>query len=185
MSHRTVTADDKSFPPSLHGQEVTALEAPLADLATPLLVLDGPAMTHNLQVMADWSAARGLELMPHGKTTMAPALWRRQLEAGATGITVATGWQAGVALRAGIPVVQLANTCLDPALLRALAAHLTEHPEQELTVWADAPGTVELMEQALPADSRVGVLVELGAADGRTGVRDDAAALALAERIVA
>ncbi|WP_122939468.1 alanine racemase [Brachybacterium sp. EE-P12] len=185
MSPRTVTADDKSFPPSLHGQEVTALEAPIADLATPLLVLDGPAMTHNLQVMADWSAARGLELMPHGKTTMAPALWRRQLEAGATGITVATGWQAGVALRAGIPVVQLANTCLDPALLRALAAHLTEHPEQELTVWADAPGTVELMEQALPADSRVGVLVELGAADGRTGVRDDAAALALAERIAA
>ena len=29
MSPRTVTADDKSFPPSLHGQEVTALEAPL------------------------------------------------------------------------------------------------------------------------------------------------------------
>lgn len=185
MTPRTVTAHDKSFPPALHGRDITALAAPLSELATPLLVLDGPAMTHNLQVMADWSAARGLELMPHGKTTMAPALWHRQLAAGASGITVATGWQAGVALRAGVPVIQLANTCLDPALLAALAAHLEAHPEQELVLWADAPGTVELMERALPAGSRIGVLVELGAAGGRTGARDEAAALALAERIAA
>ena len=185
MSPRTVTAHDKSFPPSLHGQDVTAIEAPLADLSTPLLVLDGPAMAHNLQVMADWSAARGLELMPHGKTTMAPVLWHRQLEAGASGITVATGWQASVALRAGVGAVQIANTCLDEALLRTLAAHLEDHPEQELALWADAPGTVDLMEQALPAGSRIGVLVELGAEGGRTGAREESAALALAERVAA
>ena len=185
MSPRTITAHDKSFPPSLHGQDVTAIEAPLADLSTPLLVLVGPAMAHNLQVMADWSAARGLELMPHGKTTMAPVLWHRQLEAGASGITVATGWQASVALRAGVGAVQIANTCLDEALLRTLAAHLEDHPEQELALWADAPGTVDLMEQALPAGSRIGVLVELGAEGGRTGAREESAALALAERVAA
>lgn len=183
MSARTVTAQDKSFSPSLHGQDVTALDAPLAELSTPLLVLDGPAMAHNLQVMADWSAARGLELMPHGKTTMAPVLWHRQLEAGATGITVATGWQAGVALRAGVPTVQIANMCLDPALLRTLAAHLADHPEQELVLWADSLDAVRLMEAALPPGTQIGVLVELGAAAGRTGARDEQDALEIARAI--
>src|SRR5690606_35999232 len=150
MSTRTVTAHDKSFPPALHGSDITALDTPLGELATPLLVLDGPAMAHNLQVMADWSAARGLELMPHGKTTMAPVLWHRQLEAGATGITVATGWQADVALRAGVPTVQIANMSLDPALLRTVAAHLADHPEQEFVLWADSIDAVRLMEAALP-----------------------------------
>jgi len=185
MSPRTVTPADKSFPAALHGRDVTDLRVPLAELATPLLVLDGPAMTHNLQVMAGWSAARGLELMPHGKTTMAPVLWHRQLAAGATGITVATGWQAGVALRAGVGSVQLANTCLDPALLRDLAEWLAAHPEQELTLWADSPRTASLMEEALPAGSRLGVLVELGADGGRTGAREEDQALALAEQVAA
>jgi D-serine deaminase-like pyridoxal phosphate-dependent protein len=204
---RTVTAADKSFPAEHIGREVTALEAPLSSFSTPLLVLDGPAMAHNLQVMADWAGERGLELMPHGKTTMAPALWHRQLAAGATGITVATGWQADVALRAGVPVVQLAHTCLDPALLRRLAAQLAGRPEQELVCWADSVRTVELMEAALEGvlegapegagaegsasggaprgGARLGVLVEVGADGGRTGARTEAEALALAERVAA
>jgi len=185
MSPRTVTPDDKSFPAALHGQEIADLQVPLGALATPLLVLDEPAMAHNLQVMADWSAARGLELMPHGKTTMAPALWHRQLAAGATGITVATGWQAGVALRAGVGAVQLANTCLDPALLGDLAAHLAAHPEQELTLWADSLRPLELMEEALPDGARIGVLVELGADGGRTGARDEQAAREIAQAAAA
>jgi D-serine deaminase-like pyridoxal phosphate-dependent protein len=133
--------------------------------------------------MAAWTQQRGLELMPHGKTTMAPALWHRQLAAGATGITVATGWQADVALRAGIPTVQIANMCLDPQLLRRLAAHLGEHPEQELVCWADSLAAIDLMEAALPSDARIGVLVELGAEGGRTGARTEPEALAIAERI--
>ncbi|MGP5052034.1 MULTISPECIES: alanine racemase [Brachybacterium] len=182
---RTVELLDKSFPAGLVGRPITALEAPLADFSTPLLVLDEQAMAHNLQVMAAWTSERGLELMPHGKTTMAPVLWRRQLDAGCTGITVATGWQADVALREGIPTVQLANACTDPALLRRLAAHLAEHPEQELVCWADSLATVDLLERELPDGSRLGVLVELGADGGRTGARDEATAVAIAERIAA
>ncbi|GAA1488195.1 alanine racemase [Brachybacterium sacelli] len=182
---RTVEAVDKSFPLSLVGRPITALDEPLAEFSTPLLVLDEQAMAHNLQVMAAWTAERGLELMPHGKTTMAPVLWRRQLDAGCTGITVATGWQADVALLAGVPTVQLANTCTDPALLRRLAAHLLEHPEQELVCWADSLATIDLLERELPAGSRLGVLVELGADGGRTGARDEATAVAIAERVAA
>jgi len=184
-SARTVTAEDKSFPAELHDHEISELDAPLAAFSTPLLVLDGPSMAHNLRVMDEWASSRGLELMPHGKTTMAPVLWHRQLRAGATGITVATGWQADVALRAGISTVQIANMCLDPALLRRLSAWIAEHPEQELVCWADSVGAVELMEGAMPAHARLGVLVELGAEGGRTGARTEAEALAIAEKIAA
>ncbi|MGO2773848.1 MAG: alanine racemase, partial [Brachybacterium tyrofermentans] len=174
---RTVQAHDKSFPVGLVGREITALDVPLAEFSTPLLVLDERAIAHNLQVMAAWTGERGLELMPHGKTTMAPVLWRRQLDAGCTGITVATGWQADVALRAGIATVQIANTCTDPALLRRLSSHLAEHPEQELVCWADSLATIDLLERELPAGSRLGVLVELGADGGRTGARTEDEAL--------
>ena len=184
-SERAVRAEDKSFPAGLLGRPITALDAPLSDFSTPLLVLDEQAMAHNLQVMADWTAERGLELMPHGKTTMAPVLWRRQLAAGCTGITLATGRQADLALRAGIPTVQLANTCADPALLRRLAAHLAAHPEQELVCWADSLSTIDLLERELPPGARLGVLVELGADGARTGARDEATAREIAERVAA
>ncbi len=185
MNTRTVRPDDKSFPLGTVGQDIDTLRIPLAEFSTPLFVLDEAALRHNLATMASWTASRGLELMPHGKTTMAPALWRRQLEAGATGITVATGWQADVALRAGIPTVQIANMCADPRLLRRLSGWLDEHPEQELVSWADSLAVIDRMDEALPAGSRLGVLVELGAAGGRTGARHEDEAEAIARRIEA
>src|SRR5437764_135832 len=55
----------------------------------PLLTLDHDAVEHNLRTMAHWCAHHGLLLAPHGKTTMAPQLFQRQLEYGAWGITAA------------------------------------------------------------------------------------------------
>ena len=185
MTARTVTPDDKSFPLDLAGRAIDRLGAPLADFSTPLFVLEAEALQHNLDTMAAWTARRGLELMPHGKTTMAPELWRRQLAAGATGITVATGWQADVALRAGVSTVQIANGCADPQLMLRLSAWLDAHPDQELVCWADSVATVERMERILPSGCRIGVLVELGATGGRTGARDEDDAITIAERVAA
>jgi D-serine dehydratase len=67
------------------------------DLLLPVLVLKESALRHNLTLMADFCRRHGVELAPHGKTTMAPALYARQLEAGAWAITVATASQARVA----------------------------------------------------------------------------------------
>src|SRR5699024_5856650 len=151
-------------------------EAPLSAFSTPLLLLPDQAISHNLEVMARWTAPRAPELMPHGKTSTAPVPWRRQLAAGCPAITVATCWPAARALREGVAPVQLANPCTDPALLRRLAAHLAEHPEQELVCWVDGLATIDLLERELPAGSRLGVLVELGADGARTGARDEATA---------
>ncbi|MFE4949103.1 amino acid deaminase [Leifsonia sp. NPDC056665] len=155
----------------------------LRDFPTPIVTLSESAVAHNLATMAEWCAEAGVALAPHGKTTMSRELWQRQLDAGAWGITVATPWQASVALGWGVPRVLLANALVQPAALRALA------PDADrLTVWADSLRSVEIMTEALtdagPA-APLAVLVELGGAGGRTGARGPAAALAVAAAVAA
>lgn len=141
----------------------------LDQLPTPLVTLSESAIAHNLATMAAWCRNAGVELAPHGKTTMNCRLWQRQLQAGAWGITVATPWQASVALDWEIPRVLLANALVQPAALAALAP-----AAGRLTVWSDSLRGVQIMHEALiaaGAQEQLSVIVELGGDDGRTGVR--------------
>ena len=79
------------------------------DLHFPLLVLKETALAHNIAVMAEWCRHNGFLLAPHGKTTMCPQIYRRQLDAGAWAITVANVSQAMVCVRSGIRRILIAN----------------------------------------------------------------------------
>ncbi|WP_131738907.1 alanine racemase [Actinomadura roseirufa] len=179
----------KAVPAAAHGMtaaDAAAARTPLADYGTPLLTLDAGALGHNVAAMADWAAAAGVELAPHGKTTMAPALWRRQLDAGAWGITLANLPQLRVARAFGLRRILLANALVDPAGLAWLAGWLDGDPDLAFLSWVDSERTVALMDAALRAAGAqrpVEVCVELGAPHGRTGVRDDAEARAVAEAV--
>lgn len=152
----------------------------------PLMVLDDTALTHNLTTMADWCARHGMALAPHGKTTMAPQLFARQLELGAWGMTAANISQLRVYRAFGVRRIQLANELVDPAGLRWLAAELDRNPDFEFLCWADSTAGVDLMTEALRGVSRpVNVLVELGTPGGRSGVRDLAAGAEVAAAIAA
>lgn len=185
-----LTAQDKGIPDRAIGMTVSeflATDPRLDEFWTPLVVLDDSAMRHNITTMASWCSERGLELMPHGKTTMAPTLWRRQLDAGATGITLATMGQVRTARSLGVSSIMLANSAVDARSLRYLSREL-EDPALRFVCWADSVQTVEAMDRALrpAAVSRpVDVLVELGAPGGRTGARTIEAAVEVAERIAA
>ncbi|WP_280721894.1 alanine racemase [Kitasatospora sp. MAA4] len=176
----------KALPPEAWGltvAEYLATAPTLADFGTPLLTLDAGAMAHNLRTMADWAAAAGVRLAPHGKTTMAPALWRDQLEAGAWAITLANLPQLRVARAFGVRRVLLANSLLDAAGLAWLAGELDADPEFSVSCWVDSVQGVELMDRALRAAGArrpVHVQVELGGPGGRTGARDLDAALDIA-----
>ncbi|NAZ82671.1 amino acid deaminase [Kineococcus sp. R8] len=167
---------------ALTGAEFVAGAPRLADLPTPLLTLDAGALAANVATMAAWSRRAGVDLAPHGKTTMAPAVWRQQLAAGAWGITVATPWQLGVALEQGVPVVLAAYPLLEPAVLRLLTARPRA---ARVLVWADGVDVVAEMARHLPpgAAAPVDVLVELGAAGARTGARTTAAGLEVARAV--
>lgn len=171
----------KSFPSSSWGmtaREFVSTEPRLSSFATPLLTIDREAAAGNVAVMADWLVERGLEIAPHGKTTMAPQLWQQLLDGGAWGITLATGWQVQLARSFGVRRIILANELIDPVALRWLGVELAD-PSFEFACWVDSVDSVELMRAGLAGAARpVDVVVELGS--GRTGAGTVEDALAVA-----
>ena len=72
------------------------------DVSLPALVIHRAALEHNIRWMQDFVTRSGAVLAPHGKTSMAPALFRRQLEQGAWGLTLASAVQTCTAYAGGV-----------------------------------------------------------------------------------
>ncbi|WP_175408512.1 alanine racemase [Streptomyces sp. TRM64462] len=183
----------KGLPPDAEGLTIGELAAQRRDLftggfTTPVLTLSAEALEHNLAQLEAYAERHGLAFAPHGKTTMAPQLFARQLAYGAWGITVAVPHQVRVCRAFGVRRVFLANELVDATALRWVAAELAADPEFRFVCYVDSVRGVELMDRALTgaaAPSRpVDVVVELGAGDSaRTGVRTDAEAVEVAEAV--
>ncbi|WP_330253993.1 amino acid deaminase [Nocardia sp. NBC_00565] len=189
LADRTLGPEHKGLPPAAWGRTVREFldAAPhLDEFETPVLTVDRAAVAANVAVMADWAAAAGVRLAPHGKTTMAPQLWAQQLAAGSWGITFATVWQVQVARSFGVGRIVLANALVDPVGLRWVAAELALDPDFEFVCWVDSVETVALMDEHLrsaPGDPRIRVIVELGGPHGRTGARTVEQAHAIAAAV--
>ncbi len=175
----------KAFPARAHGlrlSEVPDAGFRLSEFSTPVMTLHEDALSHNEKTVFDWAEDLGIRLAPHGKTTMAPALWQRLLDAGAWGISVATPWQAGVAVEAGVRTVLIANGLTDAAAAARLADLLAQHDDLRILCWADAEATVAILADAATDPAHpLDVLVEMGGGGGRTGART----VAEGERIAA
>jgi D-serine deaminase-like pyridoxal phosphate-dependent protein len=157
----------------------------LRDLPTPVMVLRERALAHNLSLMAEYCLAWGVDIAPHGKTTMAPQLWDRQLAAGAWGITAATVTQARVMRASGVPRVLLANEVVDPVSIGWVAEQLAD-PAFELLCYVDSDRGVDILEERLGVlrpERPLSVLVELGFEGGRTGCRTIPEAVHIAGRV--
>jgi D-serine dehydratase len=157
------------------------------DLLLPAMVLKESALDNNLRVMAAYARAHGFELAPHGKTTMAPELFRRQLEAGAWGITVANVAQASVAFAAGAARVLVANEIVGTADA-AWAVEAVGDGDHELFGLVDSVYGAQLLDANLGRagmTGRLGVLVEVGIRGGRTGVRSEQDVLAVVAAVSA
>ncbi|PRB15931.1 alanine racemase [Microbacterium sp. MYb62] len=165
----------KGFPARAAGlrlSDVPGAGLHLSDLPTPVLTVHEDALAHNEETVFAWAQEQGVLLAPHGKTTMAPALWQRLLDAGAWGISVATPWQAEVAVDAGVATVLIANAVTDPAAVRRLGEMLADDEGLRVLCWADSVEGVAILAAAMAGAARpLDVLVELGGAQGRTGAR--------------
>jgi D-serine deaminase-like pyridoxal phosphate-dependent protein len=154
--------------------------------STPVLVLADSALRHNVAAMAAFTRAAGVDLAPHGKTTMAPQLFARQLAAGAWAMTAATATHMRAYRAFGVPRILLANELTDPAGIAWLAAELAADPGFECFVYADSLAGVRLLDDVLTAAQPgrpLPVLVELGFDGGRTGCRTQAQALSVAAAV--
>ncbi|WTO35389.1 amino acid deaminase [Streptomyces achromogenes] len=188
----------KGLPPDAYGLTVAELAAQRRNLfhdgdrdgggfTTPVLALSAERLAHNLALMETYTARHGLAFAPHGKTSMAPQLFQRQIEHGAWGITLAVPHQVRVARAFGVPRIFLANELVDAPALRWIAAELAADPDFRLVAYVDSVRGVELMDAALAGAARpVDVVIELGAGDGaRTGVRTEAEAGKVAAAVAA
>ncbi|MFI1695958.1 amino acid deaminase [Streptomyces bobili] len=182
----------KGLPPDADGLTVGELAAQRRNLftggfSTPVLALSAERLDHNLRLMETYATRHGLAFAPHGKTSMAPRLFQRQIEHGAWGITLAVPHQVRVARAYGVRRVFLANELVDPAALRWTAAELAADPGFSFVCYVDSVRGVELMDAALRGAARpLDVVVELAAGEGaRTGVRTEEECAAVADAVAA
>ena len=186
-----LAAGTKGLPPSGEGiaiRDVPAQGWNLLDGTVPMpaAVLRASALAGNLTAFQGYIDRAGVKLAPHGKTSMCPQLFDRQLRAGAWGMTVATYAQAKTALGVGVKRLLVANELVGEAEIRALAAHDGAPNDVMILSLVDSAAGVERMAAILEKAEIAkpfNVLVELGIVGGRTGARGVEAALAVARRV--
>jgi len=151
------------------------------DLPTPALVLDATMFEANLMRMQARVRAAGKQLRPHAKAHKCTEVARRQCEAGAVGICVATVEEMSWMVRAGIPGVLLTSPLADA---RQMARVADWSREQDVMAVADHPAQVDLWQAAAAgAGARLSLLVDVDVGDHRTGIVCGEAAIELARRI--
>ena len=155
------------------------------DVSLPALVIHREALEHNISWMQDFVTRSGAVLAPHGKTSMAPALFRRQLEQGAWGLTLATAVQTCTAYAGGVRRVLMANQLVGRANM-ALIADLQADPSFEFYCMVDHPDNVAALGAFfVERGQRLNVMIEYGVVGGRCGCRTEDEVLALAQAIKA
>jgi len=179
----------KGFPPVGTHDEIAARGWNILreDLPTPVAVLKLSAIDNNARWLRAFATALGVDLAPHGKTTMSPELFGRQIESGCWGLTCATAHHLEVYRAAGIRRVIFANQVIGRANLQSVLAHLSDD-EFELYVLVDSVEGAQALAHgaaALRLGRPVPVLIEIGAQGQRTGVRSIEQGIALARYISA
>lgn len=155
------------------------------DVSLPALVIHRDALEHNIRWMQDFVTRSGAVLAPHGKTSMTPALFRRQLEQGAWGLTLASAVQTCTAYAGGVRRVLMANQLVGRANM-ALIARLLTDPGFEFHCMVDHPDNVAALGAFFAErGQRLNVMIEYGVVGGRCGCRSEQDVMALAEAIKA
>lgn len=158
------------------------------DLPLPAAVLRASALDANSAWMRAFLARSGAKLAPHGKTSMSPELFARQMADGAWGLTEANAQQMRVARLAGVSRIVVANQVIGAQDIAYLLAAMAADPALEVIVLVDSlEGVRRLAAAATPRGlgRPLQVLVEIGYAGGRAGCRDLASALAVARAVAA
>lgn len=140
------------------------------DLPLPAAVVYQSRLENNLHWMQRFAEQNGVLLCPHGKTTMTPDFFRRQLDTGAWGITLATVPQVQAAAEAGVPRVLMANQLVGKANMVSISQLLSGGLDYHCLV--DSPDNVRALNDFFaPQGQTLKVLLEIGVAGGRCGCR--------------
>jgi len=156
----------------------------LDDLTTPAVLLDRGRLDRNIKSMQAVCDAHGVALWPHIKTHKMVEVARRQLAAGARGLTCAKIGEAEAMLPSGVRRIFIAHSLVDVRAAPRLAA-LADQLD-ELYVAATSVGQSEALARlAVATDRELKVVLAVDTGLDREGVRDLEAAQAVAAIVAA
>jgi D-serine deaminase-like pyridoxal phosphate-dependent protein len=136
---------------------------------TPFVLIDVPGMDRNILEMAEIAEKNGVSLRPHVKTHKIPAIARKQVGAGAGGITVAKVSEAEIMADGGLDDIFIAYPVVTEAKIRR-AMLLNERVRLILGV-DSLEGARTLSSVAEGEGAAVEVRLEVDTGLKRTGVR--------------
>ncbi|MFC1911892.1 DSD1 family PLP-dependent enzyme [Chloroflexota bacterium] len=148
---------------------------------TPALLVDLPTMERNIAVMADFARRHKVNLRPHVKTHKSTILAKKQLEAGASGISCAKLGEAEVMAGAGINDILITNLLIGSTKIARLLA-LAQEADLIVTV-DDYQNATELSAAFQAAGAKLNTIVEIDLGMCRCGVEPGQAALSLAKHV--
>lgn len=156
----------------------------IADLDTPCLLLDLDEVEANIAKMAAFFAATPAKLRPHFKTPKTPEVARRQLAAGAIGITVAKLGEAEVLAEAGLGPILMANQVVGRVKIDRLMALLAGGAD--VTVAVERQFNIdELTAGMARSGQRAAAIIEIDSGMHRCGTSSPAETVELARALVA
>ncbi|MBX2882982.1 MAG: D-TA family PLP-dependent enzyme [Granulosicoccus sp.] len=154
----------------------------VTDIDTPALVIDQARALHNITTFQQHCDEAGLQLRPHIKTHKTIYFTRKQLDAGATGITCQKIGEAEIMADAGVQDILITYNIFGSAKLNRLKALL--HKIESLSVTVDNLTVIEGISSVMAAEKKpLGALVECDTGAARCGVQTPEEALQLAQLI--
>jgi D-serine deaminase-like pyridoxal phosphate-dependent protein len=176
FKEQTIEISNKGFPLSSYGKNVEQFLSTKPNIFSsgfqfPIMVLKERALKHNIDRMARFCKSVGAELAPHVKTTMSPQIAQMQVDAGAFALTIANFWQAEILRNFGFKKLIIANEVLDPTAIAAIS-ELNRSKAAEIVFYVDSIAGLEIVKKYTLKDGIQNLFIEIGADNGRGGVRD-------------
>jgi D-serine deaminase-like pyridoxal phosphate-dependent protein len=152
----------------------------LREIDTPALLLDLDAMERNLTKMALFFGASPTRLRPHYKNHKCPTLARRQIDAGAIGMTCATLTEAEALVSNGITDILISSELAGD---RKIARFVDLACQADVKAVVDNPMAAAAVAAAGRAKGRrLPILVNVNVGQNRTGATPGAPVLELARQ---
>lgn len=153
----------------------------IANLDTPVLLVDEAALDRNIARMKDATETAGVSYRPHAKTHKSVEIARRQIAAGAGGICCAKLGEAEVMAAGGIDNILITTAVVGESKILRLMHALNS---ARIAVVADNAENIAMLGSATQSAGRkLDVLVEVDIGQGRAGVPAGPEAATLAKQI--
>jgi D-serine deaminase-like pyridoxal phosphate-dependent protein len=139
----------------------------------PVMILRDSALEHNIKRMASYCKSLGFELAPHVKTPMSPQIAKRQIAAGAWGLTIANFNQARIMFEYGFKKLIIGNEVMEPTSIAEIAK-INGSGAGHIIFYIDSLAGLKIAQDSIAnvANAKLNVFMEIGAVGGRAGIRD-------------